>query len=77
MEHYPTHTFDMKQRSMEIQTYNRDMVQHFEVEWKQINIPLHNLHLSTRIFTEINYNINTNVNNKANIQAQIHDVTGT
>jgi predicted lactoylglutathione lyase len=53
------------------------MVQHFEVERKQINIPLHNLHLSTRIFTEINYNINTNVNNEANIQAQIHDGTGT
>jgi len=41
-------------------------VQHFEVEWKQISIPLHNLHLSTRIFPEIKYNINTNVNNKAN-----------
>jgi len=44
----------------------------FEVEWKQINIPLHNLHLSNRIFPEIKYNINTDVNNKANIQAQIH-----
>lgn len=48
------------------------MVQHFEVEWKQIYIPLHNLHLSARIFPEIKYNINTNVHNKANIQAQIH-----
>ena len=62
----------MKHRLIQIQTYNRATVQHFEVEWKQISIPLHNLHLSTRIFPEIKYNINTNINSKANIQAQIH-----